>query len=373
MGRDIVNTKSLWIALWMICFASGLVHAQSGYPQYNDLYVNDFAGVMNAETVAQVRGILIDLKARTGVEAVVVTMQSIRDYGTGDETIESFATNLFNRWGVGNAASNDGVMILAAIRDRNIRLEVGAGYDATMNDKMRVVLDESILPYFRRTDYNSGLLNGTRAVVHAVTGEWPENVTAAPVTSASAGFGGGTAFVPPIAPEILIAVAGGGGAVGLGGAAVLYRRWKRYRRRKCPNCGDDMERLDEAADDLHLADGQKIEEMLQAVDYDVWKCPTCRATSVYPYPHLFSQHSNCPRCHHKTLSTGETVLSSPTYTSTGSKKVTADCQHCRHHNEYIVTLPVLVRSDSSSGSSSSSSGSSFGGGSSSGGGASGSW
>lgn len=375
MSRNILNCKTLWTALLIVGWVSGLAYAQSGYPRYNDLYVNDFAGVMNAETVAQVRGILADLKARTGVEAVVVTMQSIRDYGTGDETIESFATNLFNTWGVGSAARNDGVMILAAIRDRNIRIEVGAGYDVTMNDKMRVVLDESVLPYFRREDYNSGLLNGARAVIHAVTGEWPESITTSPAASSSVSFGGGAAFVPPIPTETLVLAMGGGGAVGLGGAALLYRRWKRYRRRKCPNCGDDMERLDEAADDLYLEDGQKIEEMLQAIDYDVWKCPTCRATSVYPYPHMFSRHSNCPKCHHKTLSTGETVLSAPTYTSTGSKKVWSDCQHCRHHNEYVVTLPVLVRSDSSSSSSSdsSSSSSSFGGGSSSGGGASGSW
>lgn len=363
------------LLLIMLCFAGGSVQAQSGYPQYRDVFVNDFAGVMDAQTVTQLRGILAELKARTGIEAVVVTIQSIRDYGTGDDAIESFATNLFNLWGVGSAASNDGVLILAAIRDREIRIEVGAGYGDTMNDEMRIVLDENILPYFRRTDYNTGLLEGARAVVHAVTGEWPENVTTSPAASNNASFGGGEAYVyqPPVTPETL-ALMGGGGALGLGGVALLFRRWRRYRARKCPNCGDQMERLDEAADDLHLADGQKIEEMLAAIDYDVWRCPTCRATSVYPYPAMFSRHSNCPQCHHKTLSTAEQILASPTYSSTGSKQVTADCQNCDYKNTYTVTLPRLVRSTSSSSSSrSSSSRSSFGGGRSSGGGASGRW
>ncbi|MAS37469.1 MAG: hypothetical protein CL610_25945 [Anaerolineaceae bacterium] len=371
-----LRKKYLWIALIVWSFASSGVLAQSGYPQYTDLYVNDFAGVMNAETVAQVRGILADLKAQTGVEAVVVTIQSIRDYGTSDETIESFATYLFNQWGVGSAARNDGVMILAAIRDRDIRIEVGAGYDASMNDTMRVVLDESILPHFRREDYDGGLYNGARAVVQAVTGDWPETSTTSPVTSESAGFSGGTAYTPPTSPAVVALLVGGGGAVGLGAAGLLFRRWTRYRRRPCPNCGDQMERLDEVADDVYLESGQKIEEMLAAVDYDVWKCPTCSATSVYPYPHLFSRHSDCPKCHHRTLSTGESVLSAPTYSAAGSKKVWADCQNCDHKNEYVVALPRLVRSTthSSSGwSGGSSSGGSFGGGSSSGGGASGKW
>ena len=373
LSRSSMNKKLLWMVLLFFCFA-GSVQAQSGYPQYHDLYVNDFAGVMDTETIAQVRGILADLKAQTGVEAVVVTIQSIQDYSTGDETIESFATNLFNNWGVGNATSNDGVMILAAIGDRDIRIEVGAGYDASMNDEMQIVLDENILPYFRREDYNTGLLEGTRAVVHAVTGSWPESVTSAPDTSDSTDFGGGEAYVynPSMTPETL-AVVGGGGALGLGGVALLFRRWRRYRVRKCPNCGDQMERLDEAADDLHLESGQKLEEMLAAIDYDVWRCPTCRATSVYPYPHMFSRHSNCPKCQHKTLSTSESILSSPTYTSTGNKQVTADCQNCDYKNQYVVTLPRLVRATSSSSSRSSSSSSSFGGGRSSGGGASGKW
>lgn len=379
MGMDILNRKHFWIALLLFCFVFGFAHAQSGYPQYQDLYVNDFAGVMNEETITQVRSILADLRARTGIEAVVVTIQSIRDYGTGDDAIEPFATNLFNRWGVGDATRNDGVMILAAIRDRDIRIEVGAGYDAEMNDEMREVLDENILPYFRRSDYNTGLFEGTRAVIRAVTGEWPERITTSPDVADSTSFGGGAAYTPPTPPGVIALMLGGGGAVGLGGAALLYRRWTRYRPRKCPNCGDSMERLDEAADDLHLADGQKIEEMLAAIDYDVWRCPTCRATSVYPYPHMFSRHTTCPRCGHKTVSTGEYVLSSPTYTSTGSKKVTADCQNCDYKNEYTVTLPMLVRSTSyssssrRSSSSSSSRSSSFGGGRSSGGGASGKW
>jgi uncharacterized protein len=348
------------------------------------LYVNDFAGVMDAETIAQIRSVLIALKAQTGVEAVVVTIQSVSDYNTGDETIEAFATGLFNAWGVGSAAKHDGILILAAIRDREIRLEVGSGYDAAMNREMEIALDENILPFFRREDYSGGLYNGVRAVIQAVTGEWPETA-GAPQTngtavsddsSVSTTTSQTSTFSVNIPGEFLL----GGGALGLGGGYLLYRRWSRYRPHKCPNCGDTMTRLDEASDDLHLESGQKLEEMLASIDYDVWKCQTCGATSVYAYPAMFSRYKDCPKCHHKTLATGERVLDAPTYSSSGRKEVSVDCQNCKYHDDYLVVLPQLVRTSShSSGSSyrSSSSGSSsrssFGGGRSSGGGASGKW
>jgi len=148
--------------------------AQSGYPSRADSQINDDADLLDTETTTALRWLLTDFRTQ-GVEMVVVTIGSVSDYDTGDETIESFATNLFNTWGIGDAGENDGILLLVAVDDREVRLEVGAGYDDAMNARMDDVLDENILPAFRDERYGDGIYNGVRAVIGTVTGTTPSS------------------------------------------------------------------------------------------------------------------------------------------------------------------------------------------------------
>jgi uncharacterized protein len=136
-----------------------------------------------------------------------------------------------------------------------------------------------------------------------------------------------------------------------------------------------MIRLDEVSDDVHLDSGQKAEELLNSVDYDVWKCPTCNYHTLHGYNRWLSGFGKCSQCNYRTLKTDSQTISQPTYTSTGTKLITRNCRHCNYHSEQRVTLPVLTRSSisTSSYSGSRSSSSSRSGGRSSGGGASGKW
>jgi uncharacterized protein len=130
---------------------------------------------------------------------------------------------------------------------------------------------------------------------------------------------------------------------------------------------------------VYLDSGQKLEELLSSIDYDVWKCGTCGSHTLLPYPRLISSASQCPSCRYRTVLTTTNVLQHATYESGGSKEVLRGCRHCGFHDRQVVHLPQLTRpsdSDSSWSSSSDSSSYSFSsdsGGFSSGGGASGSW
>ena len=88
-------------------------------------------------------------------------------------TIESFATNLFNMWGIGDATRNDGVLILVAVQDQLVRIELGAGYDESYSDRMWVVINEHFLSDFRRGRYSQGVVSGVRALNYELTGVWP--------------------------------------------------------------------------------------------------------------------------------------------------------------------------------------------------------
>jgi uncharacterized membrane protein YgcG len=160
------------------------------------------------------------------------------------------------------------------------------------------------------------------------------------------------------------------GALGLGffGGFLGLRRWSRRRPRTCEHCHAPRERLDEQADDAHLASGQVSEERLGSVDYDVWWCGRCSDALVIDYSAWFSSYSRCPQCSNRTRSRSSTTLQWATEHCGGLVQVDERCASCSYTNRYTRTTARLTRSHSSSSSSSS-----FGGGRSSGGGSSGSW
>jgi len=160
---------------------------------------------------------------------------------------------------------------------------------------------------------------------------------------------------------------GGGGAL-LGGL-MLLRRWNRKRVRVCEKCNHPRQLLSEDADDEHLGQGERKEESLGSVDYDVWWCGRCEDPLVLRYGAIFTRYGKCPKCSAKTKSSTSTTLPHATEYSGGLIRVDEQCEHCSYTNSYTRTTARISRSSSSS----SSGGSSFGGGSSSGGGSSGSW
>jgi uncharacterized protein len=162
------------------------------------------------------------------------------------------------------------------------------------------------------------------------------------------------------------------GATGLGGLFAL-KRYLRRRPRRCLHCNSMRELLNEQADDVHLTAGQKKEEQLASVDYDVWWCAACRDALVLSYQAWFSGYSKCAKCAQVTAASQSQTLVSATYDHGGTVQVTETCKFCNHVRSYQRHTARLTRSSTSSSSSSRSSSSSFGGGSSSGRGSSGSW
>jgi uncharacterized protein len=142
-----------------------------------------------------------------------------------------------------------------------------------------------------------------------------------------------------------------------------------------------MEKLSETDDDKYLKPFQITEERIKADDYDVWVCPSCKASTVEKYrAGRYFLYAQCPSCGGQTAKqTGRFVVVSPTYESAGQASLVFTCLSCKHEFSKVAIIPRLTRSSSSSGSGVSSSfggsggGSSFGGGSSGGGGSTSSW
>jgi uncharacterized protein len=360
-----------------VVLVSSPVLAQEGYPTWQGDAVQDDAGILSTTQEDSLRTLLAPPRSR-GVDVRVLTIVSMSDYPALPPDVEGFAHGVFDRWRVGDRPERDGVLLLVATADRKLRIQLGDGVLHLQADAQQVV-DDSILPYFREGMRPRGILRGTAGIAEWFT---PEGAASRPPAPAAAqpAYTPRPAYAPPRLP-------GGGGLVlivvgGLIAGVPAYERHRRNRPRDCGQCGTRMTRLDEVGDDVYLDSGQKAEELLRSVDYDVWKCGACGSHTLIPYAAWFTSATTCPSCRYRTVLTTTNVVQQATYDFGGQKEIIRNCRSCGFHDRDVIYLPQLTRpTQNDLGSSTSfassdlgSSGSSSSGGDfSSGGGASGSW
>lgn len=364
-------------------------------------WVTDQANVLAADIEAKLDAIAEALHGRNGIELAVVTVDDVAG------TPKQFATSLFNRWGIGSAQTNNGVLVLLVMKKRRLEVETGRGIEAALPAAWLADMQaREMVPQFKAKRFDRGLVAGVQAIADhlrdapgeststAPPGEYrsdgavvpkPEPATTTPAPPVEPDPQPATSSPPPEddgGPPALPFALGGLALAGGGGTALALRG--RKRRRMCFACTPPrvMDVLDEQADDAHLDEGQQTEERIRSVDYEVLICPGCQASKTLRHGKWFSAYSACAGCGYKTMSSTSTTLVEATYTHGGEVEVRETCAHCSHVSTHTRSTPMLVESTSSSSSSSdsssysssdSSSSSGFSGGSSDGGGAGSSW
>lgn len=130
-------------------------------------FVNDFAGILSADQKNALETKLVQFNKDTGEEVAVVTIKSLQ----GD-TIENYAVTLFKEWGIGQKGKDNGVLLIAAMEDRQMRIEVGYGLEGALTDlQSNWIIKNQIAPAFKTNDYYSGLNTGTDSIISAVKSE----------------------------------------------------------------------------------------------------------------------------------------------------------------------------------------------------------
>src|SRR6185436_7759626 len=125
--------------------------------------VNDFAGVLEPADAARARAAAERARRERGVPIVIATIESLAAQRAGDWSIERYATNLYNEWGIGDRASNRGVLILVSVRDRKLRIATGVGL-GNMDGPARQVIDGTMVPRLKAGDLSGGIAAGAEAV-----------------------------------------------------------------------------------------------------------------------------------------------------------------------------------------------------------------
>jgi uncharacterized protein len=141
------------------------------YPEPDAGYVTDLADLLNPEEEDLIEEWLLRTEKTTLVEIVVVTIGSIRDYpGTANQSVEDFATALFDTYGIGNLPKNDGVLLLIAKNDRKARIELGKYYGRSRDADAEKIIQESIIPLFKANRYSEGIILGINAITEEFAG-----------------------------------------------------------------------------------------------------------------------------------------------------------------------------------------------------------
>ncbi len=156
------------VALSMVLCCLPLMLSAEEYPLPADPYVTDIAGIISAGAEVRLRTELKSLKEETGIEAAVVTIPTRKAYEPPSDSLESFATGLFNSWGIGDAQRNDGLLLLVIPGDRETRLELGAGYDQGYDVLAQDIVNRWLEPAFRDGEYSDGIEMGMQAAVDRV-------------------------------------------------------------------------------------------------------------------------------------------------------------------------------------------------------------
>lgn len=145
----------------------------------------------------------------------------------------------------------------------------------------------------------------------------------------------------------------------------------------CNSCKKIMIRITEDQEDSYLSQGQRAEERVKSIEYDVWECRGCKKKVVLDYSDLRSKAKTCPKCNHRTLLYQKKVIvESATTSNAGSGYKLSFCETCYFEAKEHFSIPRISSSSSISSissSSSSSSPSTSSGGSSGGGGAGSTW
>jgi len=126
-------------------------------------YINDFAHVLDQNTIAQMDEICRQVDEKAHAQIAVVTIHS-----TDGVQIDNYAVDLFQKWGVGSKTTNRGVLILYAIDDRRDWIEVAYGLEPILPDGKVGGFRREAVPLMRAGEYNKALLLVTSRIANVI-------------------------------------------------------------------------------------------------------------------------------------------------------------------------------------------------------------
>lgn len=147
----------------------GLAGTAQGQPKFPALTgrIVDEAGLIPPQDRTELTASLEALERKASDQLVVVTLKSLQGY-----SIEDFGYQLGRAWKIGQGTTNNGVLLIVAPNERKVRIEVGRGLEPQLTDAISaLIVQNGILPAFRRGDFVGGIKAGVRDISDTLLGD----------------------------------------------------------------------------------------------------------------------------------------------------------------------------------------------------------
>lgn len=158
--------RALWsAALLLLSATSAYAFSAPTKPQG---FVNDYANVLSANSKTQLETELSQFEQSTSNEIAVAIVPDM-----GGNYIEDYAVKLFAQWGIGKKDRDNGVLLLIAIAEKKIRIEVGYGLEGALPDSVaQSIINTDMSPRIRAGDFDGAVSAAVHDIEKATQGEY---------------------------------------------------------------------------------------------------------------------------------------------------------------------------------------------------------
>ena len=161
-----LRSVSPWLFLFFLIFSFQIKAID--YPSKSRTIVTDYTNTLSQNEGVALEQKLVAFNDTTSSQIAVVIIPT-----TGGMDIAEYTVNLINKWGIGRQGKNNGVLILVAKDDHKTFIGTGYGMEGILPDATcKRIVEEEILPNFRKGDYYAGLDQGTSRIMALVAGEY---------------------------------------------------------------------------------------------------------------------------------------------------------------------------------------------------------
>lgn len=159
----------LFLVIFTLLMGSHVLAESEDVPSpVGDIYVQDFSDVLSEAEKSELNTIGRKLEDSTTAQVSVLIVHT-----TGEKTIEQYALEAFREYGIGNEESNNGVLLVLALDDKKVRIEVGYGLEGQIPDgKAGSILDEYAIPFLQKQESNLAVTETYKVLVNEVYAEY---------------------------------------------------------------------------------------------------------------------------------------------------------------------------------------------------------
>jgi uncharacterized protein len=115
--------------------------------------INDLANILSAGEEARLDKFLEEAENKTTSQFVLLTLSSLQE-----ESLEDYSIRVAEKWKIGQKGLDNGVIVIIAMAEHKIRIEVGYGLESILTDaKCGYIIRNHIVESFRKGDYYGGI------------------------------------------------------------------------------------------------------------------------------------------------------------------------------------------------------------------------